>query len=72
MTDTAQRILKEALELPPSERAELVEWLLRSLGSSVDAAWAHEVEARFDAYEAERIASSSADQAMARINRTKG
>ena len=73
MTATAQQIFKEALELSPVDRAELIERLFRSFDSSgdrsVDAAWAREVEARFDALDAGKIASSPADEVMARIAR---
>lgn len=49
-----QNILKEALTLKPSEKAELVDKLLSSLDRpdrEIDQLWAKEVEDRIDAYE---------------------
>ena len=55
MPKHAKRILAEALELPPVERAELVENLLSSFGfqsrKTLDALWAQEAEDRIDAFE---------------------
>ena len=47
-------ILKEALTLKPSQKAELVDKLLSSLDKSdeeIDKLWAKEVEDRIDAYD---------------------
>ena len=49
-----KNILKEALTLKPSEKAELVDKLLYSLDkpdSEIDQLWAKEAEDRIDAYE---------------------
>lgn len=50
MTDRARKLLHDALELPISERAELVADLLASLDgepdADVEAAWGAEVERR--------------------------
>ena len=49
MTDATNRLLQEALELEPNERAALAEELLASLDESqadVHAAWAMEIERR--------------------------
>ena len=50
MTDRARKLLHDAMELPISERAELVADLLASLDgepeADVEAAWAAEVERR--------------------------
>lgn len=46
-------ILKEAITLPPSERAFLVDKLISSLDerdNEIDALWAKEAESRIDAY----------------------
>ncbi len=55
MTDRGNQLLRDALELPPAERAELAERMLNSLDSvsqrEIDAAWAAEVEDRIDAYD---------------------
>ena len=53
MTDRAQALLREALTLPPDERADVAAELLASLDDSttedlaaVQAAWAKEIERR--------------------------
>ena len=53
-------ILKEAISLPPSERAFLVDKLLNSLderNGEIDSLWAREAENRIDAYEKGKIKS---------------
>ncbi len=73
MTITAQQILKDALGLSPVDRAELIERLFQSFDnstdSSVDTAWADEVESRFGAYDGGKIAASPAEDVLARIAR---
>ncbi len=72
MTAVAERIFKDALELLPVERAELIEKLFQSFDdaalNTVDAAWAEEVESRFEAYDRGEIKASSAEDVFARIN----
>jgi len=55
MLERAEDILTNALELPPVERAELVESLLSSFefpsGGNIDALWAQEAQDRVDAFE---------------------
>lgn len=49
-----KNILKEALTLKPSEKAELVDKLLSSLDKpdkEIDKLWAQEAEDRIDAYD---------------------
>ncbi|MSU77294.1 MAG: hypothetical protein EXS16_04265 [Gemmataceae bacterium] len=57
MMRKAQQVFKEALELPPESKADLVEALLNSLiddeqasQKEFDEAWANELKDRFDAY----------------------
>jgi putative addiction module component (TIGR02574 family) len=73
MTATAEQILKQALGLPPVDRAELIERLFQSFDPSadrrVDAAWSEEIESRIDAHAEDKITASSAEEVMARINR---
>ncbi|HSR36242.1 MAG TPA: addiction module protein, partial [Desulfurivibrionaceae bacterium] len=73
MTATAEQILKQALGLPPIDRAELIERLFQSFDQSadrrVDAAWSGEIESRIDAYDEGKITASAAEDVMARINR---
>ena len=73
MTATVQQILKSASVLSPIDRAELIEKLFLSFDHSdehsVEAAWRHEVEDRFDAYDAGEIEASPAEDVLARISR---
>ena len=73
MTAAAQHILKEALELSPVERADLIKHLFRSFDSStddrIDVSWAGEIESRFDAHKEGKISASPADEVFARINK---
>jgi putative addiction module component (TIGR02574 family) len=72
MTTSAAQILKDALELAPVDRAEMIERLFQSFDASgdrrVDAAWSEEIESRIDAYDQGRIAASRAEDVLARIN----
>lgn len=73
MTPQSEQILREALDLPPIDRAELVERILASFEfparKDIDAAWALEVEDRIDAYERGEIRSSPASQVFREIDR---
>lgn len=66
MTPQSQQILREALDLPPIDRAELVEQILASFEfpahQETDAAWVQEAEDRIDAYERAEIETSSAGE----------
>jgi putative addiction module component (TIGR02574 family) len=50
MTDRARKLLRDAMELPPAERAQVAAGLLASLDGQreahVEAAWAGEIERR--------------------------
>jgi len=51
-------ILKDALNLRPAEKAELIDKLLSSLENpdkEIDALWAKEAEARIEAYDQGKI-----------------
>ena len=73
MTLQSQQILREALSLPPIDRAELVEQILASFEfpahQDIDAAWAQEAEDRIDAYERGEIGSSPANEVFKDIDR---
>ncbi|MCI0416168.1 addiction module protein [bacterium] len=73
MSQKAEKILSEAIELPPIERAELIEQLLSSFEfpsrKSIDDLWAAEVEDRIDAYEKGQLLSIPAKQVFDRINK---
>jgi putative addiction module component (TIGR02574 family) len=73
MTAITERVLNDALSLPPIERAELIQRLFQSFDVSednhIDAAWAEEVESRIDAYDKGLLTASPAEDVLARINR---
>ena len=75
MTVQTQQVLKKAINLPPVERAELVEQILSSFDrpsrDEIDALWAKETEDRIDAYDQGKIKAISASQVFERINRQK-
>ena len=64
MSGNGDRVFDEALALPPTERAELVDRLLTSLDANsqkrVDELWAQEAEDRLDAYGRDELKSVSA------------
>lgn len=63
MTQLSKKVLAEALELSPIERAALVEELLASFDfperQEIDALWAKEAEDRIEAYERGELHASS-------------
>jgi putative addiction module component (TIGR02574 family) len=64
----SQNLLKEALDLPPIERAVLADQLLASLDKpdeAVDAAWRKEIAARLRAYRSGTAATVSAEDILA-------
>ena len=69
------QILSEALELPPVERAELVENLLSSFEftsrGKIDALWAQETESRIDAFDRGNISAIPAKKVFAKIEKHK-
>jgi len=73
MTAIAEKILRQALDLPPVKRAELIEGLLHSFDERqdecLDTRWAQEAESRIDAYESGKITADSAEVVFDRINR---
>jgi putative addiction module component (TIGR02574 family) len=72
MTPQSQQVLREALDLPPTDRAELVEQILASFEfparKDIDAAWAKEAETRIDAYERGEIQSIPASEVFREID----
>ncbi len=73
MPVTTEKILKDALDLPPIERAELIQRLFESFDISgdnqIEAAWTEEIESRIEAYDKGLIAASPAEDVLARINK---
>ena len=56
--DVANNILKDALTLKPSQKAELIDRLLSTLDKpdrEIDKLWAKEAEDRIDAYDRGKI-----------------
>ncbi len=75
MSEHGQQILVNALELPPMERAELVEQLLSSFEfpsrNAIDDLWAQEAESRIDAFERGEIKAISAKKVFEKIEKNK-
>ena len=75
MTDRSKKILAEALELPPSERATLVEELLSSfelpVRKEIDLLWSKEVEERIDAYERGELRAFLSEDVFRRLDRSQ-
>ena len=73
MTAQTQQVLEKAIDLPPVERAELVEQILSSFNfpsrDKIDALWAKEAEDRIDAYDQGKIKATPASQVFEKINR---
>lgn len=73
MSDRGAEILKDALSLPPGERAEIAERLFSSLDTPdrqrLDDLWAAEAEDRLDAYERGEIKTIPAEQVFGQIGR---
>jgi putative addiction module component (TIGR02574 family) len=71
MSASSEQIFKEALALPPQQRAELVEQLLATLQSppdpQLDELWAREGEDRLDAYDRGELKAVSAKEVFDRI-----
>ena len=71
MLKHAEDILANALELPPLERAELVESLLSSFefpsSGPIDSLWAQEAEDRVDAFERGEMAAIPARDVFTEI-----
>ena len=75
MTTMVRKILKQAVDLPAIDRAELVEELLTSFNfperRKIDALWAKEAEARLEGFAAGRIKAKSAQNVFEHIQRKK-
>ncbi|MFQ5584001.1 MAG: addiction module protein [Calditrichia bacterium] len=73
MSGNGEKILTEALALPPLERAELIEMLFSSFEfpsrKSIDALWGKEAEERIDAYDKGNINARSAKKVFEKINK---
>ncbi|MGZ5437309.1 MAG: addiction module protein, partial [Pyrinomonadaceae bacterium] len=73
MSSNAEKILQEALNLTPQDRAEVLERLLATFQEppdpEIDKLWAQEAEDRIDAYDRGELGSVSAEEVFARIER---
>ena len=69
---TPKDLLKQALSLPPTEKAELVDRLLSSLdepNKEIDALWAKEAENRIEAYERGELKAVSLEEVLRKYNK---
>jgi len=70
-----KQILAEALELPPVERAELIENLLTSFEfesrKKIDARWAEEAEDRIEAFDRGEMAAIPARDVFEEIEKNR-
>ena len=75
MAANIEEITKEALGLPPIERAKLIEDLFESFESHsrnlIDKKWAEETEDRIDAFKQGKIKTVSTEQVHREINQMK-
>lgn len=72
MSTESREILERAMELPPVEKARLVDQLLSSLDEpddAIDALWRQEVEARIQAYQAGKLKSVSLSEVLAKYRK---
>jgi putative addiction module component (TIGR02574 family) len=73
MSSRGTQVLKEALSLPPAERAEIADRLLSSLDppsqEQIDALWGKEAEERLDAFSRGEIKAIPAKEVFERVGR---
>ena len=73
MSNIGDKVLAQALELPPIERAELIEKLLSILESPsrklIDEMWAKKAEDRIDAYERGEFTAKSAEDVFSGLDK---
>ena len=76
MSANAEKVLQEALSLPPQDRAEILHRLLATFqeppDAELDKLWAQEAEDRIDAFDRGELSSVSAEEVFARIERQRG
>lgn len=72
MDNITQNVFKQALNLAPVERAELIEELFHSFDTDredwIDALWSEEAESRIAGYDAGKITADSSSAVFARLN----
>ncbi len=72
MKNNAQQIFKDALAMPPMEKASLIEKLFHSFDQNrqdhIDQLWAEEAESRLDGFESGEITAKPFPAVLARLN----
>jgi len=66
---TSKDILKEAIQLEPTEKTKLVEQLITSLDKpdkDIDKLWAEEAESRLDAYKQGKLKAVSLEEVLSK------
>ena len=66
---TAKDILKEAIQLEPTEKVKLVDQLISSLDKpdkDIDKLWAEEAESRLDAYKQGKLKAVSLEEVLSK------
>ena len=69
MTEIAERLKGEALQLPDDERAELAYCLLQSLDDDVRTAWEDELDRRWQEMESGVVPGVPAEQVFAEMRK---
>ncbi len=73
MSSRGAQVLKEALSLPPAERAEIADHLLSSIDppsqDGIDVLWGKEAEERLDAFDRGEIKAISAKQVFEQMDK---
>lgn len=73
MTENSEKLFREAMNLPPAERAALIEELLSSLDKpdpELDKLWAKEAEDRLRAYRSGELEAVHAEKVFAELGRS--
>ncbi len=66
---TVKDILKEAIQLEPTEKVKLVDQLITSLDKpdkDIDKLWAEEAESRLDAYKQGKLKAVSLEEVLSK------
>ena len=69
MTEIAEKLRREALQLPDDERSELTYCLLQSLGDEVRAVWEVELDQRWQEMESGVVSGVPAEQVFAEMRK---
>ena len=72
MENNTQQIFRDALAMPPVEKATLIEKLFYSFDQQkqemIDQVWAEEAESRLDGFEAGKITAKPFSTVLAKLN----